>query len=144
MAPQTRTLSWAEASERCLAVRRAVFIEEQGIDPAIEIDGRDGRCIHALSEAEGRPIGTARMLPDGHIGRVAVLPAWRGQGIGQALMQTLCAQAVSVGLQSVHLASQESAVAFYRRLGFVAAGDVFIEAGIPHLNMSLKLQPWPY
>lgn len=132
-------VSWETAQQRCLAIRRAVFIEEQGIDSAIEIDGLDAQCSHVIACLDGIDVGTARMKPDGHIGRVAVLAVARGQGIGAALMQSLCQLARDQGLHGVHLASQESAIGFYHRLGFADQGEPFIEANIPHMNMVLCL-----
>lgn len=134
-----KPVAWAQASAQCLLVRRAVFIQEQGIDPAIEIDGRDPECAHVLAWYKGDPVGTARLLPDGHVGRVAVLKPYRGRGLGARLMTELLAMARSQGHASVHLASQASAVAFYLKLGFAPEGGPFLEAGIPHQNMVLTL-----
>ncbi len=134
-----RCVDWERDSGDCLAIRQAVFVKEQGIDPALEFDGRDPLCVHALAYANGSAVGTARMLPDGHIGRVAVLAAWRGHGIGRLLMDSLIAAARARGDSAVHLASQESAIGFYRQLGFTSHGAMYLEAGIPHLDMTLTL-----
>ena len=130
-----RPADWAQDGERCLAIRRQVFIEEQQIDPEIEIDGQDPDCAHALASLADQDVGTGRLLPDGRIGRVAVLPAWRGQGIGEALMDCLIALARDQGHQQVRLAAQESAFRFYLRLGFAFVGEPFFEAGIRHQRM---------
>lgn len=132
-------IDWATHGNACLAVRRQVFVQEQGIAPAVEFDGRDPDCIHVLAQHHDQAIGTARMLPDAHIGRVAVLAPWRGHGVGRLLMVALTEEARLRGESAVHLASQESAIDFYRRLGFVAHGDMYLEAGIPHLDMTLTL-----
>ncbi len=139
---QVEALSWDQASARCLSIRRRVFIQEQGIDEAIEIDGRDPQCWHVLARLDGVDVGTARMQPDGHIGRVAVLSSARGSGAGRALMRKLCDIARQQGLAEVHLSSQDTAIGFYLALGFAARGAMFMEAGIPHQDMSLTLA-WP-
>lgn len=135
----TRRIDWATHGEACLAVRQQVFVREQGIAPSLEFDGRDPDCIHVLAQHGDQAVGTARMLPDAHIGRVAVLAPWRGQGVGRLLMAALIEEARLRGESAVHLASQESAIDFYRHLGFVAHGDMYLEADIPHLDMTLTL-----
>lgn len=134
-----RRIDWATHGEVCLAVRQQVFVREQGIAPSLEFDGRDPDCIHVLAQHGDQAVGTARMLPDAHIGRVAVLAPWRGHGVGRLLMAALIEEARLRGESAVHLASQESAIDFYRRLGFVAHGDMYLEADIPHLDMTLTL-----
>ncbi|QTF93939.1 GNAT family N-acetyltransferase, partial [Halomonas sp. BM-2019] len=94
---------------------------------------------HFLALREGVPIGTARLLPDAHIGRVAVLPEARGLGIGVALMRAAIEAARRQGHDAVELAAQTHALAFYENLGFSAYGEVFLDAGIPHRNMRLPL-----
>lgn len=134
-----RCVDWDRHAQRCLAIRQQVFVNEQGIDPAIEFDGRDAQCLHVLASAGRVDVGTARMLPDNHIGRVAVLAQWRTQGIGKLLMRTLFEEARARGVTAVHLASQESAIGFYRQLGFTSHGEMYLEADIPHLDMTLTL-----
>ncbi|HUF61351.1 MAG TPA: GNAT family N-acetyltransferase [Verrucomicrobiales bacterium] len=132
--------SWEEAQQELLGVRRAVFIEEQGVAPEIEIDGKDPLCRHVRAWAEdGLIIGTARIEADGHIGRVAVLLPWRRRGVGRAMMETLAAMAQEAGLQRVYLNAQVEAAAFYRGLGYHGEGEEFLEAGIPHRRMSRTL-----
>ncbi len=135
-----RCVDWSRHAQRCLAIRQQVFVNEQGIDPAIEFDGRDPHCLHVLASDGQTDVGTARMLPDNHIGRVAVLATWRDRGIGRLLMHTLCEEARARGVAAVHLASQESAIGFYRQLGFTGHGELYLEASIPHLDMTLTLQ----
>ncbi len=134
-----RSVDWSEAAARCLTIRRRVFIEEQQIPETIEIDGRDPNCLHILASRGPVDVGTARLLPDAHVGRVAVLPDYRGQGIGAAIMRAVAEAARTRGDSALHLASQASAVPFYLALGFEPEGPRFMEAGIPHQNMSLKL-----
>ena len=119
-----------------LAIRRIVFIEEQGVSVEEEVDGKDGEAIHLLAvDAEGAPIGTARMLANGHIGRMAVLPKWRGRGVGSAMLKRLLATARRRQLPTPFLNAQVSAVNFYRRLGFETQGEEFMDAGIRHRRM---------
>jgi predicted GNAT family N-acyltransferase len=154
------TGSWAECDAGARAVRTAVFIEEQGIPPEDEWDAADAGAVHALArDAVGRCIGTARLLvePTGladvggaevadrgtsgvaRIGRVAVLRSWRGQQVGVALMQALSALARARGDHAVVLSAQCSAQGFYTRLGFVAEGDIYDDAGIAHITMRRAL-----
>lgn len=131
------------ASEPALrAVREAVFVREQGVPLELEWDGLDAAAVHVLAEgADGTPMGTGRLLPDGHIGRVAVLPRWRGRGVGRALVAALIEIARRRGLTRVHLSAQTHALPFYEGLGFVAEGEAFMDAGIPHRHMHLMLEP---
>jgi predicted GNAT family N-acyltransferase len=130
---------WAQAGPGAELVRRRVFIEEQGVPEALEWDAEDAGTLHALaSDAAGRPIGTARLLADGHIRRVAVLPSWRRAGVGRALVMRLVAEAKRRGHGVVRLNAQVAVLGFYARLGFVAHGPVFDDAGIPHRAMRLE------
>ncbi|MGR2738998.1 GNAT family N-acetyltransferase [Billgrantia sp. Q4P2] len=131
--------SWAELGETAGEIRRVVFIEEQQVPLEEEWDGRDGDCRHFLAMHGETALGTARLLPDGHIGRVAVLREARGLGIGVALMQAAIASARRLGHAQVELAAQTHALSFYENLGFTAFGEVFMDAGIPHRNMRLSL-----
>jgi len=123
-----------------MRVRDAVFVVEQGVPPEIERDGWDQRSDHVLAlDREGRAVGTGRLLPDGHIGRMAVLPQWRGQGIGGRILASLIARAHARGMKRVVLNAQTHAVPFYARHGFAAFGDEFMEAGIPHVAMAREI-----
>ncbi|NDL70684.1 GNAT family N-acetyltransferase [Vreelandella alkaliphila] len=128
---------WEALKDAASPIRRVVFIDEQNVPKEEEWDGRDEECIHFLATVEGTPVGTARLLPDGHIGRVAVLASFRGSGIGYQLMEAAIRAAKSAGHTSVALSAQLHALAFYERLGFVTHGDVFMDAGIPHREMVL-------
>lgn len=129
--------------DTCLDLRRIVFIEEQGVSPLDERDGRDEGAIHLLVLAGGEPVGTARILVAGDtakIGRVCVLPSHRGTGIGAALVGACCeAAARRPGVGLVRLGAQTHAIGFYEALGFVAEGPVYDDAGIPHRDMSRAL-----
>ena len=136
-----RLCNWDEARVDARRIRETVFVREQGVPPALEMDGEDAHCDHALAFAEdGKAIGTGRLLPDGHIGRMAVLQEWRGNGVGALLLQALIEQARRRGHACVRLNAQVYAIGFYRRYGFEVSGSEFMEAGIPHLAMQLELK----
>jgi predicted GNAT family N-acyltransferase len=136
---EVRLVAWDEACAALASVRRAVFIVEQQVPEDLEWDEADAVALHALATADGVPVGTARLLPDGHIGRIAVLRAWRGQGVGDALLASMLAAARERGFEAALLNAQVQALDFYRRHGFVAEGEVFLDAGIPHRAMRLDL-----
>jgi ElaA protein len=131
----------------CHALRRAVFIAEQGVSEADEMDGLDGGAIHLLAWRAGQPVGTARLLHSagiGKIGRVCVLAQHRGVGVGMALMQAAIAYFQACpDIHALHLGAQTHAVEFYARLGFVAKGAVYLDADIPHRDMVLTLPAPP-
>ena len=127
---------WATHADALMRVRRAVFIEEQGVSEREELDGEDASSQHFLAtDGQGRPIGTARLMPSGQVGRMAVLPAWRRRQVGASLLGLAMEAAKRQGL-SVFLHAQVSAQGFYERNGFVASGEVFLEADIEHLRMT--------
>jgi hypothetical protein len=135
-------MPWSDALPLARPVREDVFIVEQGVPRELEWDDWDDRSDHAVAFAmERQVIGTARLLPDGHIGRMAVLKDWRGQGIGSALFQALLELARAKGMVVVALNAQTHAAGFYRRFGFRQEGEEFVEAGIPHVEMRLTLTP---
>ena len=127
----------------CRALRRTVFIEEQGVAEADEVDDLDDQAIHILAAQDGVPVGSARLLTNGNtgkVGRVCVLPRARGTGLGAALMQAAVAQFRTMpGITTVKLGAQLQALAFYERLGFTPYGKVFLDAGIEHRDMRLDL-----
>lgn len=134
------TTDWRSDRKRLSLVRRKVFIEEQGVPEELEWDADDAGAIHLLAvDAADTPIGCARLLADGHIGRMAVLRAWRGKGVGRALLQHALETARAAGQTTVRLSAQTHAVAFYASHGFIAEGDEYLEAGIPHLAMKISL-----
>ncbi|MBI5922290.1 MAG: GNAT family N-acetyltransferase [Betaproteobacteria bacterium] len=135
-----KTESWEDAKADAVTIRETVFIREQGVSAEIELDEFDAPSLHALAlDVSGRAIGTGRLLPDGHIGRMAVLPAWRKHGVGTALLRRLIEVASLRGMRHLALNAQEHAASFYSRFGFEPDGTQFFEAGIPHLRMSLNL-----
>ena len=135
-----RILPWPEARADAMSVREAVFVVEQGVPPEIELDEWDPQCDHALAfEPRGRVVGTGRLLPDGHIGRMAVVREWRGQGVGSAILAALVERAAARGMKHLVLNAQTHAAPFYASHGFVAFGDEFMEADIPHVAMARNL-----
>lgn len=127
----------------CLALRRIVFIEEQGVREDLEVDGLDGACMHVLAVRDGVPIATARVrfLDDvAKIQRVCVLPAQRGKGIGAAVMRFILAEiAADPSVRTARLGAQIDALDFYRKLGFTPVGPEYWEAGIRHQDMETEL-----
>ena len=137
-----RRARWPEERESLRLVREAVFVQEQGVPLALEWDGRDEEAFHLLAEdRQGNPIGTARLLPEGHIGRMAVVKPWRGRGVGTALLRAMVEEGRRRKLERLALNAQLEAVPFYERAGFRALGEVFEDAGIPHRRMELRLRP---
>ena len=131
-----RITDWAADSAALRAVRRAVFIVEQGVPEELEWDEFDPQSVHALAvDSRGRPVGCGRLLKDGHIGRMAVLEDWRGRGVGAALLLRLVELAREAGHRRAILNAQISAMPFYARYGFTATGEAFEEAGILHRIM---------
>jgi predicted GNAT family N-acyltransferase len=131
---------WDALASAAAPVREAVFVREQQVPPELELDDLDATSGHAVArDPAGEPIGTARLLPDGHIGRMAVLAAWRGKGVGRALLETLMDAARERGMPRLALNAQTSATGFYERFGFVAEGGIFMDAGIPHVRMARGL-----
>lgn len=132
--------SWRHDLADIKLVRTCVFIIEQQVPEDQEWDQDDETAAHFLArDAEGHPIGTARLTRDGRIGRMAVLDRWRGQGVGEALLRSSIELAVEHRLCIVRLAAQEYAQAFYARQGFEPEGDLFDDVGIPHRWMTLDL-----
>ncbi|SEN85998.1 ElaA protein [Gemmobacter aquatilis] len=139
----TPTIAATDDIAACIALRRAVFIEEQGIAEADEMDDLDGEAIHLLAMLDGQPVGTARLLhrgETGKIGRVCVLARARGLGLGAELIRAGIAHfAETPGVTQVKLGAQTHAIPFYAKLGFTPTGPIYDDAGIPHQDMVLPL-----
>ncbi|MDB5810015.1 MAG: GCN5-related N-acetyltransferase [Betaproteobacteria bacterium] len=138
-----RRVRWSEAIDALRAIRTKVFVDEQHVPQALEWDGLDDECLHVVAETASREaIGTGRLLPDGHIGRMAVMPAWRGKGVGRMLLTELTAAAAEHGHTEVVLSAQTHAIGFYQRSGFEVISEEYLDAGIPHRTMRL-IRPAP-
>jgi predicted GNAT family N-acyltransferase len=135
-----RAAVWPDDESALALVRRAVFIEEQRVPEAMEWEAVDPQCDWFIALTGAAPVAVARLTPEGRIGRMAVLPAWRGRGIGRALLDLAIRQARRHGMNRVELHAQCHALGFYERFGFAAEGPEFAEAGIPHRHMVLNLK----
>ncbi len=133
---EIRQVDWASHCDDLYKVRHEVFVVEQKVPVEEEVDSMDPACEHFLAtDSVGEPIGTARVLPDGHIGRVAVLKSWRGKGVGRALVVASIDCVSKLGLPAAILDSQLIATEFYQKLGFERCSQEFMECGIPHVTM---------
>ncbi|HEY3699457.1 MAG TPA: GNAT family N-acetyltransferase, partial [Spongiibacteraceae bacterium] len=140
MTIEIRAVSWIDNSATLSEIRRRVFIKEQQVPQELEWDGADENAQHWLALLDNEPIGTARMLRDGHIGRMAVLSRARTRGIGSSLLQAAIDCAAQRQLREVYLHAQTHALPFYQRFGFTVEGPEFQDAGIPHRTMRLLLR----
>lgn len=122
------------------AVREAVFVREQGVPLELELDAQDPDCLHVLArDADGRPIGTGRLTPAHTLGRMAVLPQWRGRGVGAAMLAALTGLARERRWNAIELHAQVDAIGFYLRHGYLPVGPRYMEAGIEHQSMRRAL-----
>jgi len=121
-------------------VREQVFIREQHVPKDLEWDEHDARAVHVVAlDANNQVIGTARLLANGHIGRMAVLEAWRKKSVGSTMLEKLLLLAQQRNLPKVFLHAQTSAIGFYKQHGFRISGEEFMDAGIPHRYMEKNL-----
>ena len=133
-------IGWHDGEPLLKPIREAVFIHEQGVPAALEWDGLDESCRHALAlSLQGDAIGCGRMLPDGHIGHIAVLPQWRKQKVGTAIVEALLDYARTHDYPQISVDVPPHYVPFYRNIGFVEQGKAPMDAGLPHIKMLLKL-----
>jgi len=131
---------WADDGDTLMQLRTRVFVEEQKVSAALEIDGKDSECQHVKAIVDGLIIGTGRLLPDGFIGRMCVLAEYRNRNIGTMMLENLVQQALDRGHQKVLLNAQSYIIPFYQKYGFRIDSDEFIEADIPHRRMILNLK----
>ena len=133
-------MNWEQAQPVAGPLRFAIFVGEQNVPKGIELDDLDAQCVHAIAyDVDGKAIGTGRLLPNGHIGRMAVVAEWRRRGIGAEILEALINEARRRGHKEAILSAQLQAAEFYRGAGFVAEGKVFEEAGILHQKMRRML-----
>ncbi len=125
-----------------LTVRKAVFVQEQGIDEALEFDGTDAGAIHFVAYEGGQPVATARATPTltgVHIQRVATIREARHKGLAKQLVTRILTDPKFRATKRFYLGAQESATGFYQKLGFKVTGEPFIEVGIRHVNMEKEV-----
>lgn len=137
---RVRPAEWSRDEAAIANLRREVFIAEQHVPESLEWEADDARHRWFVAESRLGLIGIARLTAAGRIGRMAVRRPFRGKGVGTALLRAALAAARLAGISRVDLSAQIHAEGFYARLGFVAEGDVFQDAGIPHRAMYLNLQ----
>lgn len=133
--------NWTIQKEAARSVREKVFVIEQQIPLEMEMDKSEEFSIHAVAtDATGTPVGTGRLLPDGHIGRMAVLASARGSGVGGQLLQSLMQAAKERGDKRVVLSAQSQVEGFYVRFGFNVISEEYVEAGIKHIDMEYRFK----
>ncbi|BAY71515.1 putative acetyltransferase [Nostoc sp. PCC 7120 = FACHB-418] len=124
-------------------IRKIVFQEEQGVDTALEFDGKDDICEHLIAYLDNQAVGTARLryLDDKtvKIERLAVLSIARRQGIGQKIMEEALEFIVHKNMTEVVVYAQLYIKSLYQKLNFIEVGEIFLEAGIPHIEMRMSL-----
>lgn len=134
-------VSWQNETDNLRSIREIVFINEQNVPEEMEWDEFDAISKHVLAlDNDRKPIGTARLLPNRRIGRMAVLREWRGKGVGSAMLKKLLQELMRQNVTRAILNAQTSVIQFYQKFGFQTEGEEFIEAGIPHIKMVLILK----
>ena len=134
-----RIADWIDDKKDLESIRRRVFIDEQGVPELLEWDEDDSTATHFLALVDGKAVATVRLTTQGQIGRMAVLPEYRSQGIGSRLLGFVIETASSQNIKELFLHAQVSAIPFYARHGFTVYGDVFYEAYIAHREMRMKI-----
>lgn len=130
---------WDQLQQDAKLIRTQVFIVEQHIPEAEEWDDYDAISQHFVIYDQDHPIATARLLQNHSVGRVAVVKAYRGQGIGRMIMLEIIAYAQQQARPHLQLSSQIHAVSFYQQLGFIVQGDEYDECGIPHIEITMSI-----
>ena len=135
-----KQVEWTDNLDVLRGIRTVVFVEEQNVPQEEEWDGRDDTAIHVLAMTpDGKPVGTARLLDSGQIGRMAVLRDYRNHGIGGSMLNQLVKIAAENNIGNLFLNSQFDAIPFYKKFGFIEQGETFMEAGILHRKMILPV-----
>ena len=137
--PELRITDWQRDGAASGAIRRFVFVVQQGVPEDLEWDGEDARCTHVLALLNRDPVGTGRLLATGKIGRLAVTAGARRHGVGRRMLRRLVELAREQGVTRVYLHAQVGSTSFYEAHGFVAEGEEFDEAGIRHRRMRLAV-----
>lgn len=132
---KVKTATWPDDTAALKAIRFEVFVEEQNVPAEEEIDAYDPLSIHTIAWSNGKAVACGRLLPDGHIGRMAVLKPFRGFGVGGLVLQHLMERARQRGDREVVLSAQTHAMGFYEKFGFVVEGDEYLDCNIPHRDM---------
>ncbi len=132
---KVKTATWPDDNATLKSIRFEVFVDEQKVPAESEVDEHDPRSIHAIAWADGVAAGCGRLLPDGHIGRMAVRKPFRGQGVGAALLVHLIERARQRGDDQVVLSAQTHAIGFYEKFGFVVENGEYLDCDIPHRDM---------
>jgi predicted GNAT family N-acyltransferase len=132
--------TWDESRPALQRIRLEVFVGEQQVPETEEWDADDAVSVHALATLNREPVGTGRLNPAGKIGRIAVVAGMRGRGIGATILRRLLDEALRRGIRGPYLHAQLQAVPFYEKFGFACEGEVFDEAGIPHVRMRRALE----
>ncbi len=131
--------NWPDDKDDLKAIRTVVFIEEQCVPIELEWDGLDEQCIHFIARIASMSVATARLKADGQLGRMAVLKDYRQLGIGSILLTTALTYAKDTDFKRIYLHAQTQVIGFYEKFGFTVKGKEFMDAGIPHREMSFKI-----
>ena len=132
--------NWELNQQEITSIREQVFLTEQHVTPELEWDGLDETAEHLLAvDHRGSAIGYARIVDQQRIGRMAVLPDWRGLGVGKALLQMAIATCRVSGCKEISLSAQCYAIGFYEQAGFKVCSEEYLDADIPHRDMTLHL-----
>jgi len=138
-------VSWLTHEVALTAIRKQVFIVEQRVPLALELDGLDQAAVHLLAFShQTEPIGCARLLGDGSVGRMAVLKSWRGLGAGTELLKAAIAHYKQKNILPITLSAQTHAIPFYQKAGFVVSSEPYLDAGIMHVDMQLRMDTQSY
>ena len=134
-------MGWEAAQKEASPLRFAAFFEPDA-RPGVEVDDRDPQAVHAVAyDADGKAVGTGRLLSNGQIGQLAVAKDWRRRGVGAALIEALVAEALKRALPDVTITAPLQAAEFYRSQGFAADGKVFKEGSVLQQKMRKALHP---
>ena len=139
--PNLNIVSWQQAEVSLRQIRERVFMQEQSVPAELEWDGLDAEAKHLLLNIGQQPVACARLLPTQHLGRMAVLPEWRGKGLGRRLMQCAIDYAQHHAWHAIHISAQIQAQGFYQRFGFTVTSEPYLDAGIWHCDMRLQISP---